>query len=136
MAKAQWTIPLERIIERTKADVDTVVRKVTLDLFRKVVLRSPVDTGRFKGNWNVGYQTPNLTIGEREDKTPRGQIDGATTAVLRAALTMPVGGVTWLSNGLPYAEPLEFGHSRIQAPGGMIRVSVAEFASIVAGARP
>lgn len=129
MAKAQWSIPLERIIERTKADVDTAVRKVTLDLFRKVVLRSPVDTGRFRANWNVSFGAPNLSI---SDSTA--QARGVAEA--SKALTMPVGGVTWLSNGLPYAEPLEFGHSRIQAPGGMIRVSVAEFASIVAGARP
>jgi hypothetical protein len=34
-------------------------------------------------------------------------------------------GTIWLMNNLPYAQPLEYGHSS-QAPAGMVRISVIE----------
>jgi hypothetical protein len=33
-------------------------------------------------------------------------------------------------NNLPYAVPLEYGHSK-QAPGGMVRITLARFQQIV-----
>ena len=46
-----WTIPLQRLTEKAKGDLATVVRKATLDAFTRVVLKSPVDTGRYKESW-------------------------------------------------------------------------------------
>ena len=40
------------------------------------------------------------------------------------------GQMAYIINNLPYAIPLEFGHST-QAPGGMVRVTVARFQRIV-----
>ncbi len=75
--------------------------------------------GRFRANWNASYMVPNLTTTESTDKTR-----GAEEA--QRSETFPVGGIIYLSNGLPYAERLEFGWSK-QAPAGMIRRSVQEF---------
>ncbi|MNT90915.1 hypothetical protein D3C72_2319290 [compost metagenome] len=41
-----------------------------------------------------------------------------------------VGQMAYLINNLPYAIPLEFGHSN-QAPNGMVRVTIARFQQIV-----
>ena len=30
------------------------VRKIALDLLRKITMKSPVDTGRFRANWMTG----------------------------------------------------------------------------------
>jgi len=39
---AKWSIPLEQLADKVRLDLDTTARKVTLDLFQSVILRSPV----------------------------------------------------------------------------------------------
>lgn len=125
-----WSIPIERIAAQMNERVETVAKKITLDLFRNVVEKSPVDTGRFKGNWNVSYAVPNMSVGGRQDKTPKGEVDGSSLAMLQRVNGFPVGGISYLSNGLAYARRLEYGWSG-QAPSGMVRLSVREFDAYV-----
>ena len=113
-----WSIPLDRLADRSKARLETVVRAVTLNLFVAVVRRAPVDTGRFRANFNVSYGAPNLTF---TDSTAAAR--GMTEA--RRVMTLPAGGIMFLSNGLPYAGVLERGSSR-QAPNGMVGLAVVE----------
>jgi len=117
---SRWSIPLERLAERASVSLETVARKVTFDVFRAVVQRSPVDTGRFRANWNVSFGAPNYT-------TSASTLAGNEAS---KALRLPVGGVTYLSNGLPYAGELEFGSSK-QAPQGMVRLTAREFSTYV-----
>lgn len=117
-----WSIPLDRLAEKTGLKLDTVARKVTLDLFTSVVQKSPVDTGRFKANWNVGT-TPNLSF-TASTNASRGLSEA------QKAIGIASGGVVYLSNGLPYARRLEYGWSG-QAPAGMVRLSVREFRQFV-----
>lgn len=91
---------IEKFIKKTEAKTDVVFKKIVFDIYARVVRRSPVDTGRFKGNW---LMTPNVP------KAP---------------------GSVLISNNLPYAQRLEDGWSD-QAPIGMVKVTVAEFQSIV-----
>ena len=113
-----WSIPIEKLAAQAQAKVEDVVRKVTFDLFRAVVLRSPVDTGRFRANWNVSFNAPNYTV---QDTTAKQRGLGQANK----ALTLPIGGITYMTNGLPYARRLEHGWSG-QAPQGMVRLSVIE----------
>jgi hypothetical protein len=121
-----WSIPLDRLAQRAQLELTTVARKVTFDLFREVVLRSPVDTGRFRANWNVTYGSPNYGVSNSTAQA-RGFGEAAK------ALTLPVGGLVYLANGLQYAAPLEFGSSK-QAPQGMVRLSVQRVNDFVARA--
>ena len=50
---AAFSIPLGRLAEKIKLDLETTARSATLDVFRAVVLKTPVDSGRAKGNWQV-----------------------------------------------------------------------------------
>lgn len=118
-----WTIPLQRLTEKAKGDLATVVRKATLDAFTRVVLKSPVDTGRFRANWNFSVGAPDYSVTPSTNQA-RGQTEAAK------ALAMQVGTIAYLSNGLPYARRLENGWSK-QAPAGMVRTTVAEFNAIV-----
>lgn len=137
---AQFSIPLATLAANAKADLETVVRVSTLQLFRKVTERSPVGNpelwkgsapkgyvgGRFRANWNVSSAAPNFDTTASVDQ-------GRATVEIQKSLTLPVGGVMWLSNGLPYARKLEYGHSK-QAPGGMVRLAAAEFSTYVSQA--
>lgn len=137
-----WSIPLDKLAEKAQLDLETVARRATLQVFRNVVMMSPVDSGRFKGAWQVSYGAPNTSTASKMDKSPVGSIGAAMTAVVEQANTLPVGGITYISNSLPYARTLENGGYpnppknptgkteggySIQAPAGMVRVTAIQF---------
>ena len=113
--------------EKTKARVTLASRKIALEVFTRVILRSPVDTGRFRGNWQVAIGSVPAGTLEVDDKSGQATI-GKMTA---KALGLEAGDVITLVNNLPYAWRLETGWSQ-QAPGGMVGLSVAEYQPIVA----
>jgi hypothetical protein len=118
-----FSIPLGQLAEKIKADLDTVVRKATFTVFSKVNLKSPVDTGRFRHNWNVSQGTVDTTTTEGTDQT-------RAAAQIAKVWTLPLGGVTYMANSLPYAARLEHGYSQ-QAPQGMVKLSAVEFSDSV-----
>ena len=124
---ARWSVPISALVKKANGRIDLVVRKATLDLFAAAVRRSPVDTGRFKANWNVAYGAPAVSV---TNSTNSGRADTET----RKALTLPVGGVVYLTNSLPYAMRLEYGWSKRQAPLGMVRVTAREWTAKVKAA--
>lgn len=129
MADSSFTLDIDRFVKKAKGNLDLVVRKVALDLFKRVIMKSPVDTGRFKGNWQVAIGAmPGGTL-EVNDK------DGTATIsrVTAATLNLKAGDVINLVNNLPYARALEYGHSK-QAPAGMVRLSVMEYGAVVSKA--
>ena len=119
MASQSFGVKITGLVRKAQADIDLAVRKATFELFNKIVLRSPVDTGRFRANWNVSYAQADTSVTLSTNQN-RGTKEAAK------ALTYPTGGVVYLSNGLPYAQRLETGWSQ-QAPIGMVRVSIVEF---------
>lgn len=184
-----WSIDIGKWVERTKADMDTVVRKIALELTTRIVLRSPVGNpelwaanaqamadrqnhnvrmdvafdflqqrtgtktrpralqrrgqralaklyplksgkgyvgGRFRGAWEVTVGMPSTTEPGRID--PSG---GETIGAAHVALAnYQVGPSIFITNSVPYAGALEYGHSK-QAPQGVVRLTVAEFQSVV-----
>ncbi|MNG19714.1 hypothetical protein D3C84_1039030 [compost metagenome] len=95
-----------------------MVRKIALDLLNEIILRSPVDTGRFKGNHIISIGAPVYHSVNQYDK------DGAETIARGATALSGLEPFTvvYLQNNLIYAVPLEDGHSA-QAPAGIYGVS-------------
>lgn len=123
---ATFELDVARFVAKAKGNVDLVFRKISLDVFKRVVMKSAVDTGRFRGNWQVAIGTvPNGTL-EIDDKAGSATISKATATILN----LHAGQVLYAVNNLIYAIPLEYGHSK-QAPNGMVRTTVAEFNAIV-----
>ncbi|RON33721.1 hypothetical protein [Pseudomonas brassicacearum] len=82
--------------------------------------------GRFRGNWQFSIDTPADGVLDQID--PSGNV---SVAVLRTQVqSLTIGQTAYLVNNLPYAVPLEYGHSK-QAPGGMVRITLARFQQIV-----
>ena len=94
-----------------------------------MIMKSPVDTGRFKGNWQCGVGGINAAGSDRKDTTPLGKYDnlGASLATEVALKGWKPGQTINLTNSLPYAIRLEYGWSK-QSPGGMVRLTVNEYA--------
>ena len=99
-------------------------KKVALDALAGVVKKSPVDTGRFRGNWHLTV-TPSDTTTPFVDKQPVGSPPARAVAELANLMQLQPYGIAYLQNALPYAERLENGWSK-QAPRGMVALTVAE----------
>lgn len=115
-----------KILARAGDKADQVVRKVTLDVGASIIKRSPVDTGRFIGNWNYSTVTINTGTSSAPDKTGASAIGKIQTGLT----TWKAGETIYISNSLPYAQRLENGWSQ-QAPAGMVRLTVVEFQQYV-----
>lgn len=121
-----FALDLQKFAEKAEGNAQTVVRKISIDLFSKTVLRTPVDTGRARANWNCSIGAPSFTVSQKTDK-------GATTtqAGIRSTLGNWKQGDIYLMNSLPYIRRLEYDGWSKQAPAGMVRISVAEFQTFV-----
>ena len=105
--------------------VDKVRRASVLELFKLVIMATPVDTGRLRGNWQTTINSPAGAATTRDD--PNG---AAALAEVMANLGS-LADVVWFTNNLPYAERIEYeGWSR-QAPEGMVRRHIAQWQRIV-----
>lgn len=136
-----FALQLQKFADKAKANTDLVVQKVTLDVARSVIEKSPVGNpdlwkgpapagyvgGRFRANWMFGVGKVDTTTTEDTDKN-----GGATLNRLAAAIgATGAGGVTFISNSLPYGPRLEYEGWSKQAPQGMVRITVAEFQQYV-----
>jgi len=120
------TTDLQRIAQRNKAKMVKVAQNSLMRIGGAIVLRSPVDTGRFRANLLSAYGLPDTGSAETFDKS-----GSAAIGKLKSSLAvLDTGQFFYFTNSLPYAERLEYGWSQ-QAPGGMVRVSVASWQSIV-----
>lgn len=131
-----FSVDISRWVAKANGNADKVVRQVVNLAAQGVVMRSPVDTGRFRGNWNYSGTAPDTSTTVVVD--PVGAATLASIAAKSAGLK--AGGVAYVTNSLPYAQKLEYGlypnppkrptgktvngFSR-QAPNGMVRITVA-----------
>jgi hypothetical protein len=121
-----FSLDVRRFVEKAKGNVDIVIRKIALDLFKRVILKSPVDTGRFKGNWQVAIGEMPIGTLELDDKAGTATISKMQATVMG----LEAGQVIYLVNNLVYGPRLEYGYSK-QAPNGMVRLTLQEFPGIV-----
>jgi hypothetical protein len=116
-----------RLLQATRVTLQQIVLEVDWRLRR----RTPVDTGRARGNWRLGIGAPDRTV-NWEEFDPSGAVGMAAARQKVQALVL--GAIVWLTNGLPYIGPLERGHSK-KAPAGMLAVTRAEIPMIIQMAR-
>lgn len=119
---------VNRFVVKSEQATDRTVRAITFELFRSVIQMSPVDTGRFRGNWQTTTGSPQDSI------IPRLDPSGSSAIAEVFAKAGGLGSVSYLANNLSYAERLEYDGWSQQAPNGMVRVSFARINSIVAKA--
>lgn len=129
---SDFTLDIEQFVKKTKLDLRTVIRKIVLDVFVRVIVRTPVDTGRARGNWqtSLGFpvtaQISRRVHGKGDSAAPAGE----ASAVVGKFLMGDKDGDVYLSNNVPYIMFLEYGSS-IQAPVGMVRITLAEYQAFV-----
>lgn len=126
MSNAAFKRHFAALLKKAGDNAEIVVRKTALELQGGMIEMSPVDTGRFKGNWQcgVGYVNADTNAAANSDAKGRTEL---------ALQSWKVGQTIFLSNSLPYARRLEYGWSK-QSPGGMVRITVQNYSAALAKA--
>ncbi len=111
---------------------EKTVRGVALELFSAIVLTTPVDTGRLRGNWQTSIENPSYGTLNRTDKTGSAAINEIETNAKIYKLNQTM----YFTNNLDYAYTIEYGRKgglvgSLQAPQGMVRINVARFQEVV-----
>ena len=117
---------LAAFAEQAKEVIDDVFREVVIKIGTSVIRLSPVDTGRFKGNWQFTVGAPSNQSIDTVDKSGHETI----AALVAEVSNLEAGQVAYVVNNLLYGIPLEYGHSD-QAPAGMVQITLARFQQIV-----
>lgn len=153
-----FSLDISKIVEKAKGRIDTVVVKVTADIFHDVIMASPVGNpknwegfvearasantyhwlekaGFYQEGYVGGRFKGNWAASAGSYKTEIYDVvdknGGATVAAaIAVAEKAKSGGVVYLVNNLPYSQRLEYGYSK-QAPAGMVRVAITNYQSYV-----
>lgn len=110
---------------KTPKRADTVIKKATLELFSKVILDTPVDTGRLRANWNVSFGSADESVNEdasdkAKSKTSSSTCKKAEEKIKADKTYMAI----FLTNNMPYVKGIEYGRSQ-KSPQGMVRMNIA-----------
>ncbi|MCG8608956.1 MAG: HK97 gp10 family phage protein [Pseudomonadales bacterium] len=130
-----FTADLDRFIRNTQRRADQVYRGIALDMFSKIMLRTPVGNpaywvmtappgyvgGRLRANWQITIGSP--ATGELNTTDWRSSMTGLSSELS----TVRARDVVYFTNNLPYAERIEHGYSVRQAPHGMVKITVQAF---------
>lgn len=120
---------LEDFRELAMAAIEQTIQDIVIQIGESLINLSPVDTGRFKANWQFTIGAPANSSLIATDK----EGDETIAKLIAAVNALEPGQVAYIVNTLIYAIPLEYGHSQM-APNGMVRLTIAEFDRIVAEA--
>lgn len=127
----EFSLALTKMTAQLEKNVDQVIRKTALDLYRRIVKRTPHDTGRARANWHI-------TLDGKKEKEESGntawQENMEENSIYFGAE------VAWnkkivIYNNLSYISVLEEGRGfrdgqmrgSIQAPYGMVAISLDDF---------
>ena len=123
---ASFKISLDKFSNEIPEKFLKVQKKIILEAMSRVIEKSPVDTGRFRANWNTAVDTPDTSTSKVTD--PSGEI--SKQKCLQALSGMNPYDVVHISNNLDYARTLENGRSD-QAPDGMVAITIAELETFI-----
>lgn len=139
-AQSKFAAQVAQFSAKAIGATDDTIRNITLELFNGIISDSPVDTGRFRGNWQTTQGSPAQGELDRLDKNG---------TLAKAEVKASMGGLgshTIMANNLPYAEVLEYGlygtgpgatikttrdGYSLQAPDGMVRINFARITSTI-----
>lgn len=120
------TLDLTSLGPLLEQEVNTIAHRLSLGILVRNIKSSPVDTGRFKNNWTIGIDLAPTDTTTFTAKTPLGQLSPAVLKRGRDVIKtfdISTNKTIYLSNNLPYAEPLATGTSS-QAPAGWIDTNI------------
>ena len=123
MSVKKFNLQLKKEIAATDELVEDKIISIGLDAFRRIVLKAPVDTGRFRGNWIVSKNTFNNTTNQITDKSGGRTITKGNKVIETFEYKKDKSII--MQNNLSYANVLENGSSK-KAPQGIVAPTIVE----------
>jgi hypothetical protein len=121
-----------------------IYKAVVLELYKRITANSlqvgiqygsPVLTGRYYASHTIARGRIDKTVRESNPDGEENPYPGLPLTNAAAVLTgFKLGETTFIANSLPYAQPLEEGHSRFKAPEGIYGVVAEQVAQKFKGA--
>ena len=127
---------IEQARKRYERRMASLHKKICSDLFRRVILKTPVDTDQARGNWMLGINVVPISVSDDADG------DESLRNVITGLQALKPGDTAVLANSVPHIGVLEYGGYpdppknptgktvggySIQAPQGMVRITVEEY---------
>lgn len=117
--RGTFKVNISRVRSKIGEAVTAKAERITQKLVDGFIEASPVYSGSFRASWNVSEGYPDFRVvtgGSKEAPLP------APEFKIKAKTVFPV---FYITNGQPYAQMLEYGWSYLQAPYGVVRVTIA-----------
>ena len=121
-----FALDIDKFRLKSIAQLDLLLKKITLEIFTRVVIKTPVDKGHAINNWLPSINF--ASIYELPGDDPSGSQSIARIEI--EAAKVKAGDMIYLVNNVPYIMELETGKSK-QAPYGMVRTTAGEFPYLV-----
>ncbi len=102
-----------------RKDLDSAFRLISLGIYKDVIIGTPVDTGRARGNWQLALSRVPSGTSNKKDKAVQGSMSGpASSTVREGEMKMKahkIGSSVFIANNLAYIGELEEGQSKQNA---------------------
>lgn len=119
---AEFNREIERIGKTLPAEsIVAYHKKICLEFLARVIDKTPVDTGRARGNWQVTVNAKSSASLDVTDKTG----DATFAHGVGNLSALPPYAIVWVANHVHYISFLEEGTSQ-QAPDGMVKLTLNE----------
>jgi len=127
-----FNVALDVASKRIHGDMNKFYKQVCLEVLKRIVLRTPVDTGRARGNWQVeiGRAANSSLIVEG---TEGAMADFAINSGASKLATIPPFSLVHITNNLEYIEYLEYVRRSPQHPEGFLEITLTEMAAWLSG---
>lgn len=147
-----FSLQLKAFQEKVEGQASDLVGLVVIKLAAELDFRSPVGDpvyweskapkgyigGHFRANWRLGVGSmPQGEVAGADQSGKDRDRGGSTTAAMLNVLPgdgLNAGHIYYIANNTPYANEIEHGHSKRQAPEGLVGLTVLMFDQIVANA--
>jgi hypothetical protein len=53
---------IAKFSEKTAIQLDVLIRRIAIEIYTRITLKTPVDTGRARASWNLSRGEPNLSV--------------------------------------------------------------------------
>ena len=128
----KFNAALDKASTKIHGDFQKFYRQVCLECLKRIVLRTPVDSGRARGNWQTeigrAATTALLVEGSKGEMT-----DFSIGNAITKLADIPAFSIVHLTNNLSYIYYLEYDRRSPQHPEGMVEVTLSEMALWLSG---
>jgi hypothetical protein len=121
----KFNLELEKAVDKIHGDFNKFYKSVCLEVLKRIVMRTPVDTGRARGNWQLEInRTASASL------IVEGSKEAMTDFALNSGLSKLAGvipfSVVHITNNLEYIYYLEYDRRSSQHPEGMVEITITE----------